>query len=181
MKLKNDYVKIARELEKPSHSVSTHHPSPSRMDTPHLPTQSSIDNSGTPSQPTPHTITSTTIPSLANNSYINAPCSGGSDSASRSPMLTNEGSNPYVAEFYRKRLEDKNLELNKLKQKLSKIQNDLRLKRSLSKQQIYQNQSMTASISNNSMSGNKQSPLSVKTADIFPQHRRSVSQCKFLI
>ncbi len=121
-----------------------------------LPTQHSID------QPTPHTITSTTIPSLGNNSYINAACSGGSDSASRSPILE-PPNNPYVTDFYKKRLEDKNLELHKLKQKLSKIQNDLRLKRSLSKQAIYQNQSMTASISNNSVGG-KQSPLSLKIA-----------------
>lgn len=175
MKLKNDYVKIVRELEKPQHSVSTHQASPQRMETPVLPSQNSIDQTST--QPTPHTITSTTIPSLANNSYINAPCSGGSDSASRSPLLQGEASNPYVADFYRKRLEDKNIELNKLKQKLSKIQNDLRLKRSLSKQQIYQNQSMTASISNNSVGG-RQSPISVKTAEAFQPHRRSVSQCK---
>lgn len=34
----------------------------------------------------------------------------------------------YIAEFYRKRLLDKNIELNKIKQKLNKIQSELSMK-----------------------------------------------------
>ena len=51
----------------------------------------------------------------------------------RSPDKTKDN-NPYIIEFYKKRLEDKNGELYKLKQRLGKLKNEMSVRRSTSRE-----------------------------------------------